>query len=112
VAAVALAVTVSACGSQSAPPARSTSTPPHIRTARITISGYAYRPTKISVATGTKIIFTNHDQTPHTATSTTTRLDTGTINQGKSTTITLGRPGTYAYYCQFHAFMHGTITVR
>jgi hypothetical protein len=53
----------------------------------ITISDYAYEPTGISVATGT-------------------------INPGKSTTITLGRPGTYTYFCQFHAFMHGTITVR
>jgi plastocyanin len=112
VAALALAVSVSACGSHSAPPTHSASTPPQIRTARITISSYAYQPAKISVATGTKITFTNHDQTPHTATSTGPGHDTGTINPGKTSTITFGRPGTYSYYCQFHAFMHGTITVR
>jgi plastocyanin len=112
VAAIALAVLVSACGSHSAPPTHSASTPRHSGTTRVTISGYAYQPTKITAAPGTKITFTNHDQTAHTATSKKTGFDSGTIKPGKSATITVGKPGTYTYYCQFHAFMHATITVK
>jgi plastocyanin len=78
---------------------------------RITISDYAYQPAKITVASGASITFSNRDQTPHTAT-TPTGLDTGSIKSGQSKTITVSKPGTYPYYCQFHAFMHGTIIVR
>jgi plastocyanin len=78
----------------------------------VSISGYAYKPAMITVKPGTKITFTNHDQTAHTATSTHTAFDTGTVQPGKSATVTFKKPGTYTYYCQFHAFMHGTVVVK
>ena len=56
--------------------------------------------------------FTNHDQTPHTATSNAPGFDTGTVNPGASATVNLKKPGTYTYICQFHAYMHGTIVVK
>jgi Copper binding proteins, plastocyanin/azurin family len=31
---------------------------------------------------------------------------------GHSTTVVITKPGTYTYYCQFHAFMRGTIIVK
>jgi plastocyanin len=112
VAAVALTAMVSACGSGTMPRTHSAATSPHRTAPRVTISNYAYQPVKLIVARGTKVTFTNHDQTAHTATSTKTGFDSGTINPGKSATITVTKPGTYTYLCQFHAFMHGTITVR
>ena len=36
----------------------------------------------------------------------------GKINAGKGATVTPTKPGTYTYYCQFHAFMHGTVVLR
>jgi plastocyanin len=111
-AAITLAVLVSACGSSAASPTHAARTPSHSSTTRVSISGYAYQPVKLTVTPGTKVTFTNHDQTAHTATSTKTGFDSGTIDPGKSATITVTKPGTYTYYCQFHAFMHGTITVR
>ena len=79
---------------------------------KIVISNYSYHPTTINVTAGTKVTFTNDDQTAHTATSTKTGFDTGTVQPGHSATVVLTKPGTYTYYCQFHAFMHGTIIVR
>jgi plastocyanin len=78
------------------------------------ISGYAYHPVTLTVAAGTAVTFTNDDATAHTATSMSTSppFDTGTLKPGQSKTITLSKSGTYAYYCQFHPFMRGTITVR
>lgn len=64
------------------------------------------------MASGTGITFSNRDQTPHTATGGPTGFDTGSIKPGQRKTITVSKPGTYTYYCQFHAFMHGTIIVR
>jgi plastocyanin len=101
-----VAALLPACGSGGAQPARRSGV------AHLTISGYAYQPPRITVRPGTKITFANRDETAHTATSTNTGFDTGTIKPGRSATVTVTKPGTYAYYCQFHAFMHGTIVVR
>ena len=81
----------------------------------VPISGYAFHPAKLVVAPGTKVTFTNHDQTAHTATaagSGASGFDSGTIKPGASATVTFHKAGTYAYICQFHAFMHGTIVVK
>lgn len=77
------------------------------------ISDFGYHPANLSVVVGTTVTFINHDQTAHTATSVTSppKFDTGTLAPGQSKTITLNSPGSYPYFCQFHAFMHGTMTV-
>jgi plastocyanin len=77
----------------------------------VSISNYAFHPATLTVAAGTRITFTNHDQTAHTATAS-SGFDTGTVDPGKSGTVTFKKPGTYTYYCQFHAFMHGEVIVR
>ncbi len=84
------------------------------RTIAVVISGYAFHPADIVVATASKIRVSNHDHTAHTATAIgqVPAFDTGTLKDGESKTITLTRAGRYVYYCQFHAFMRGTITVR
>lgn len=78
----------------------------------VSIDNYAYHPATITVSPATKVTFTNHDQTAHTATSSTMAFDSGTVKPGSSATVVLHKPGTYTYYCQFHAFMHGTIIVK
>jgi plastocyanin len=82
------------------------------RSSRITIADYAFAPAALTVTAGTEIIVTNHDQTAHTATSSTSGVfDTGTLKPGASRTVVLTKPGTYTYFCQFHAFMRATIVV-
>jgi plastocyanin len=99
---IALAIALGGCGS------RKPSVP---RDATILISSFAYHPARVAVAAGSAITFTNRDATAHTATSIDRRFDTGTMPPGQSRTVVLRTPGTYAYYCQFHAFMRGEITV-
>jgi plastocyanin len=77
----------------------------------VSISNYAFSPQILTVRVGTKITWTNHDQTAHTATANKGAFDTGTINPGKSKTIIMSKIGTYPYHCIFHAFMTGTINV-
>jgi plastocyanin len=78
----------------------------------VSIDDYAYRPMKITVRAGTRITFVNHDQQPHTATFDPMSLGDKVIVSGASAIITLSRPGTYHYFCAFHAFMRGTVVVR
>jgi plastocyanin len=102
-----LALAVAACGSSSRP--RSAASGVGVT---IAIRNYAYEPAAVTVAPGAKITFVNHDQTSHTASSDKPGFDTGTLNSGQTATVRLDKPGTYAYGCQFHAFMRGTIVVK
>jgi plastocyanin len=77
----------------------------------VAISGYAFKPVNLTVPPGSRIKFANHDSTAHTATTTSAGFDSGTLKQGQSATVRLTKSGSYAYICQFHAFMHGTVTV-
>jgi plastocyanin len=100
---------------------RSTSTPPApaARTAAavaagattVAITDYAFAPGTLTVKAGTRVTWTNHDSTAHTATANGGSFDTGTIAPNASRTVDFTRPGTYPYHCAFHAFMTGTITV-
>jgi plastocyanin len=79
----------------------------------VTIVDYTFEPAQLTVPAGTTVEFTNEDSTPHTATSKQSgAFETGSIDTGKSAKVTLEEPGTYAYYCAFHPFMKGTITVE
>ena len=79
----------------------------------VTIKDFAYAPPNLTVASGTRLTFTNNDSTSHTATSTDQGgFDTGTIEKGQTKSVTVEQPGTYSYICSFHPFMHGTVTVR
>jgi plastocyanin len=79
----------------------------------VTIADYMYKPASLTVPVGTTVKFTNEDSTPHTATSRESgAFDSGSIETGKSGEIKLEKAGTFAYYCVFHPFMKGTITVK
>ena len=80
-------------------------------TDRLTIANYAFAPPMLTVKAGSRITVKNTDSTAHTATARSGAFDTGTLKPGQTMSFTLRKPGTYAYYCQFHAFMAGTIKV-
>lgn len=106
--AIALAgVALAGCGAtrSAAPAGRSKAV------ASLRIASYAFHPKTLTVKAGTKVTVTNDDSTAHTATAKSGAFDSGTVKPGKSISFTLKKPGVYQYYCQFHAFMTGTIKV-
>ncbi len=120
-AAVALSAILAGCGSSSSSSSTSSAaskatsssaaTPASGTKVSIAIANYAFKPADITVKAGTKLTFTNHDATAHTATTRSAGFDTGTLKPGASATVTVGKPGIYSYYCQFHAFMVAKVTV-
>ena len=79
----------------------------------VTISGFKFAPASLTVKSGAKVTVTNDDSTAHTATADDgNSFDTGTLDPGSSQTISVTKPGTYAYHCSIHPFMKGTIVVR
>ncbi|GAA1247305.1 hypothetical protein GCM10009665_42870 [Kitasatospora nipponensis] len=78
----------------------------------VTIKNFAFTPADLTVAPGTVITVTNQDTTAHTLTATGKEFDTGTLEPGKSATITAPTTaGSYPFICTIHPFMKGTLTV-
>jgi plastocyanin len=75
------------------------------------IQDFYFSPTSITVEPGTTVTWVNQGQAPHTATHTGGTFDSGTLQPGQSYSYTFNRAGTYAYYCQIHPNMTGTIVV-
>ena len=86
--------------------------PAAARSARVVISGFAFHPATVTVVSGARVTFVNRDPTNHTATAQGGGFDTRTVAPGATKTVILKKPGTYTYFCQFHAFMKATVVVR
>ena len=79
----------------------------------LTISDFKFVPASLTVKSGAKVTVTNDDSTAHTATANDgTSFDTGNLDPGSSKTISVSKPGRYAYICSIHPFMKGTLVVR
>ena len=78
----------------------------------IHIKNLLYGPDAISVPAGTTVEWVNDDPLAHTIVAADSSFDSGLIEPGKTWRFRFTRPGTYAYSCRPHPFMHGTITVK
>jgi plastocyanin len=114
-AAAALTLGVAACGGGNDEPATSTVSTANATAAsmtdRVEIADYKFKPETIEVNAGTKVTFTNSDDTKHTATADDGSFDTGDLEQGDSASVTLSKPGEFTYYCRYHPFMKATVEV-
>jgi plastocyanin len=77
----------------------------------LTISDFQFTPSTITVRIGEAITWTNNGPSAHTATARDGSFDSGTLQRGQSASHTFTHPGTFAYYCRIHPFMHGTVVV-
>ena len=79
----------------------------------VTINGFAFMPASITVPVGTRVVWTNQQaQVPHTVTSDTAGIfDSGTLQTGMTFAFTFNQAGTFAYHCNIHPNMHGTVVV-
>ena len=88
----------------------------HSPTAAVDLRGFGFHPDTLTVAVGTRVTFTNQDDIEHTVTAGAPDHPDGAFRQslpakGATFAVTLTKPGTYAYYCERHPFMHGEIHV-
>ena len=80
----------------------------------VSIKDFAFAPASLTVKVGDTVTWTNDDDSAHTATSddkVTPEFDAGDIEASKTGTVTFDKAGTFAYHCDFHASMTGTIVV-
>ena len=80
--------------------------------AEVSIAKFAYGPKEITVAPGTTIVWTNHDQTPHTVTSKDKSFASKGMDTDDKFEHTFGSEGDFNYICTVHPFMTGVVHVR
>lgn len=79
--------------------------------ANVSISNFKFHPPTLTVAKGTRVVFSNASGVAHTATRG-GAFDTRRIKPGGSVAVRFTQKGTFNYHCKIHPFMHGTIVVR
>ena len=82
------------------------------QTVEINITKFAFAPKEITVAPGTKIIWTNRDETPHTVTSTDKSFASKGLDTDDKFEHTFATEGDFSYICTVHPFMTGVVHVR
>src|SRR5688572_21470587 len=78
----------------------------------VTIAGFAFDPTTVTIQVGDSVTWTNQDSAAHTATAGDGSFDTGPIVNGASDTVTFDTAGTFAYICSIHPQMTGSVVVE
>ena len=78
--------------------------------ATITISGLSFGE-PVSVSVGAPLVIRNEDTLPHTWTAVDGAFGSGTIDPGAQFSHTFDTPGEYAFFCELHPTMTGTVSV-
>jgi plastocyanin len=79
----------------------------------VTIHGYRFTPSPLTVHVGDTVTWTNQDTAPHDVTSTAgpQALQSPTLHTGESWHYTFTAAGTYSYICSIHPDMTASLTV-
>ena len=81
-------------------------------TVTVDITKFTYAPKELTIAPGTRVVWTNKDETPHTVTSNDKRFASKGLDTGDKFEHTFAAPGDFDYICTVHPFMTGTVHVR
>ena len=79
-------------------------------TTTVTVKDFAFQPKTVTIRVGDTVTWANVDTATHTVTSN-GNWDTGGFAPGTSRSITFATAGTYAYFCNLHSIMFGTVVV-
>jgi plastocyanin len=82
--------------------------------AAVTIDNFTFAPPVITVAAGTRVVWTNRDDIPHTVVSAQNprTLRSPALDTDDRFSFTFAAPGTYRYFCSLHPHMQGAVVVR
>jgi len=81
-------------------------------TRSIEITKFAFAPKEITVAPGTKVTWTNHDETPHTISAADRTFLSKAMDTDDRYEYTFASEGDFSYFCTLHPFMTGIVHVR
>ena len=83
------------------------------QTSTVDIKDLAFSPDTLTISVGDTVTWTNSDSVKHlVASSGIGGIASSTLNPGASYSKTFTKAGTYAYHCEIHPSMKGTIIVQ
>ena len=85
---------------------------PPAPTVEVNIAKFAFSPQEITIAPGTKVVWTNRDDTPHTVTSNDKSFASKGLDTDDKFEHTFTSEGDFSYICTLHPFMTGVVHVR
>jgi len=78
----------------------------------VDIAKFAFAPKEITIAPGTRIVWTNRDETPHTVTSNDKSFASKGLDTNDTFEHTFASEGDFNYICTVHPYMNGVVHVR
>jgi plastocyanin len=78
----------------------------------IQIEKFAFAPKEITVTPGTKVVWTNHDETPHQINATDKSFASKAMDTDDHFEFTFTSEGDFSYFCTLHPFMTGIVHVH
>jgi len=81
-------------------------------TPSIEIHKFAFAPKEITVTPGTKIVWINHDETPHTIIAADKSFASKAMDTDDRFEYTFANEGDFGYFCTLHPFMTGIVHVH
>jgi plastocyanin len=97
--------------SQATASATSTPRPAHA-SPTVRIAAFAYKPKRLTVRVGETVSWTNGDSANHTVTGDKGTFSLDNLDHGQTKRFAFREAGTFAYHCEYHPFMHGTVVVK
>ena len=78
----------------------------------IGIDNFKFAPATLTVAAGTKVVWTNNDDVPHLIVNVQNKFrQSPVLDTGQRFATTLTKRGTYDYFCSLHPMMQGKVIV-
>ena len=78
----------------------------------VSVENFNIVPATITVAPGTTVVWTNHDDVEHTVTASDNSFTSAAIPTDGQFSYTFSTPGTYSYFCAIHPFMTAKVIVQ
>ena len=78
----------------------------------VKIDNFSFGPAAMTVAAGTTVTWTNHDDIPHTVVADDKSFKSKVLDTDQKFSYTFSKPGTYPYFCSVHPKMTGKVVVQ
>jgi plastocyanin len=79
--------------------------------AEVKIDNFSFGP-DVTIATGTTVTWTNHDDVPHLVASDADLFKSKELDTDEHFSYTFTKPGTYLYHCMIHPRMTAKVVVK
>src|SRR6516165_6781267 len=99
-------------GAVQSPTAGEATIPAAASAAAVKIDNFNFTPPTLVVAAGTKVTWTNDDDTPHSVHEKDGKFKSAALDTDDAFSHTFTAPGEYEYFCSIHPRMVGKIVVK